>query len=181
MELAKTGYVVLGMLARGMRTGYDIKRLVDVSTRFFWAASYGQIYPELSKLEEAGLVQGEREPPGGRRRKEYELTPAGREALHEWLTSEGPLHLELRHEGLLKLFFADELSPDERRELLGRVRAEHESTLGLFRSLEPDVRSACAAKGEEQPLAVLQFGIAYHELFAGWCRERERELEASRA
>ena len=37
------------MLSLGKRTGYEIKSLGDVSTRFFWAASYGQIYPELRR------------------------------------------------------------------------------------------------------------------------------------
>src|SRR5215211_2439172 len=64
---SKTAYVILGMLALGKRTGYEIKALVDVSTRFFWAASYGQIYPELKRLEEAGLIRGEEDPSHGRR------------------------------------------------------------------------------------------------------------------
>ena len=45
MELSATGRVILGMLAVEPRSGYDIKAIVDHSTRFFWAASYGQIYP----------------------------------------------------------------------------------------------------------------------------------------
>ncbi len=56
-ELNPTGRVILGMLAQGQRTGYDIKQFVDKSTRHFWAASYGQIYPELKRLEDQGLVQ----------------------------------------------------------------------------------------------------------------------------
>src|SRR4051794_20857784 len=102
MELSKTAYVILGMLKLGRRTGYEIKSLVDISTRFFWAASYGQISPERGRRERAGLVRGEREPAPPRRRKAYELTPAGEQALHDWLTSDAPLHMELRHEGLLK-------------------------------------------------------------------------------
>ena len=51
--------VVLGLLADGPRSGYDIKAIVDRSTRFFWAASYGQIYPELRRLEAEGLIEGE--------------------------------------------------------------------------------------------------------------------------
>ena len=58
MELSKTAYVILGMLRLGKRTGYEIKSRVDVSTRFFWAASYGQIYPELKRLEDAGPDRG---------------------------------------------------------------------------------------------------------------------------
>jgi len=64
MELAPTAYVILGMLGLGARTGYDIKRVVDQSTRFFWAASYGQIYPELRQLEKDGLVTGKLAPTG---------------------------------------------------------------------------------------------------------------------
>ena len=92
MELSKTAYVILGML-RGWAssTGYDIKALVDVSTRFFWAASYGQIYPELKRLEDAGLIEGEAEPEGGRRRKALSRSPTrGGEALREWLNSGEP-------------------------------------------------------------------------------------------
>ena len=110
MELTKTSYVILGMLELGKRTGYEIKSLVDVSTRFFWAASYGQIYPELARLEELGLVKGEADSSNGRRRRAYELTPAGKRALHEWLTSDEQLHIELRHEGALKFFFSDSLT-----------------------------------------------------------------------
>src|SRR5438552_34801 len=77
--------VVLGLLAHGPRSGYDIKATVDRSTRFFWAASYGQIYPELRRLEHAGLIEGEDAPRGERERRVYRLTPAGRGALVDWL------------------------------------------------------------------------------------------------
>src|SRR4029450_5507245 len=85
MELSPTAYVVLGMLRRESRSGYEIKRVVDNSARFFWAASYGQIYPELRKLEGLGLGEGRAEPRGGRKRSVYTLTDAGREELRRWL------------------------------------------------------------------------------------------------
>ena len=44
------------MLRLGSRTGYDIKQKIEISTRFFWGASYGQIYPELKRLAAVGLV-----------------------------------------------------------------------------------------------------------------------------
>ena len=60
MELSPTGRVILGFLAVEPRSGYDIKEQVDKSTRFFWAASYGQIYPELKRLAGDGLRGGGR-------------------------------------------------------------------------------------------------------------------------
>jgi PadR family transcriptional regulator, regulatory protein AphA len=176
MELTKTASVILGMLSLGRRTGYEIKSLVDVSTRFFWAASYGQIYPELARLEERGLVRGELDRSNGRRRKTYELTPAGDLALRDWLTSEKPLHIELRHEGALKFFFADRLSPDERLALLRRVRAEHELVATQLRQIEPVAREGAAESGNRSPYLTLEFGIAYQEFIADWCKKAERRL-----
>ena len=66
-ELTPTGKVILGMLAFGKNTGYEIKQFVDKTTRFFWAASYGQIYPELKRLEDQGLVRGPTRAVGGPR------------------------------------------------------------------------------------------------------------------
>src|SRR5438270_13356380 len=106
-SLSPTGRVMLGMIALGKRTGYEMKQLVDKSTRHFWAASYGQIYPELRRLEEQGLVRGRPAPSGARARTVYELTDAGERALADWLASDAPLVDELRDEGMLKLFFSD--------------------------------------------------------------------------
>jgi PadR family transcriptional regulator, regulatory protein AphA len=169
MELGKTAYVILGMLRMGKRTGYDIKSLVDVSTRFFWAASYGQIYPELKRLEEAGLIAGEAEATGGRRRRAYSLTKKGEAALRGWLTSGGPLHIELRHEGVLRLFFSDELSKRERRALVRAVRAEHERLRDELAAIRPAASDTTAGA----PLEVLEFGIAYQDFVIDWCSRLE--------
>src|SRR5580692_9907940 len=104
MELSPTGKVICGMIAFGRQTGYDIKQFVDKTTRNFWAASYGQIYPELKRLEDQGLVLGRQEPTGERARTVYDLTADGRRVLEEWLASDNELVYEDRDEGMLKLF-----------------------------------------------------------------------------
>src|ERR671930_2677824 len=124
--------VVLGLLALRPRSGYDIKTIVDRSTRFFWAASYGQIYPELRRLEEEGLIEGEDAPNGARSRRVYRITAAGRTALEEWLLG-STVTIELRDESLLRLFFADAL-PREQALLLLEVRKKgHEEYLKVLR------------------------------------------------
>src|SRR6476659_10588842 len=80
-HLSATAYVILGFVRNEPRSGYEIKAVVDKSTRFFWAARYGQIYPELKRLSEAGLIVGSDVPTGGRRRTVYEVTADGEEAL----------------------------------------------------------------------------------------------------
>src|SRR5579872_3698590 len=99
--LTPTGRVILGMIALGRPTGYDIKQFVDKSTRHFWAASYGQIYPELRRLEEEGLVAGQSEPTGGRARTVYQLTDAGRAVLGDWLEDAPDAIYEVRDESML--------------------------------------------------------------------------------
>src|SRR3954454_592667 len=101
MEHSSTAYVILGMLGWRPMSGYEIKSLVDKSVRLFWAASYGQIYPELRRLSSAGLIEGKASPQGGRRRNVYRLTAAGRKELRAWLGAD-PEVFEVRDEGLLK-------------------------------------------------------------------------------
>src|ERR1700746_3140847 len=86
-ELSGIARVILGMIAFGRTTGYDIKQFVDNTIRHFWAASYGQIYPELRRLEDRGLIRGRPEPSGARARTVYQLTDAGRQALQGWLAT----------------------------------------------------------------------------------------------
>src|SRR3954463_14442390 len=109
--------VILGLLSLGPRSGYEIKQVVDRSTRFFWAASYGQIYPELKRLEQLGLIEGESAPTGARKRRVYTITPDGEDALRDWLHGR-EVRMEMRDESLLRLFFADTLPHDEALGLL---------------------------------------------------------------
>jgi DNA-binding PadR family transcriptional regulator len=173
VELSATGRVILGMITFGRRTGYDIKALVDKSTRFFWAASYSQIYPELKRLEEQGLVRGRPEPLAGRARTVYELTETGVAALEDWLGSgEAPLY-EVRDEGMLKLFFSDQL-PERRVEIVRAMRARHERKLEQLREVEP-----LASAGPTGAHLTLQMGIAVTEATIDWCEATERALAAN--
>lgn len=170
MDLSPTAYVILGMVSREARSGYEIKAAVDESTRFFWAASYGQIYPELKRLSEAGLVEGADVPRGERKRTVYAITDAGMAALKDWLR-QPPQTAEMREEGLLKLFFSGVLPPAD---ALATLRAMRERRLELaerLRGMEPK-----ALEKDPFSLMVLQGGIEFNEWFAGWCERMEARL-----
>jgi DNA-binding PadR family transcriptional regulator len=161
------------MIALGKRTGYDIKQLVDRSVRFFWAASYGQIYPELRRLEEQGLIVGRSEPSGGRARTVYELTDAGRRALEDWLVGDIGVHWELRDEGMLKLFFSDFTDPEHRLSNLRAMREWHERKRDQL--LEVRAHATDAGQG---PAMTLELGLGMSEWLIDWCRTAEQRLSA---
>jgi DNA-binding PadR family transcriptional regulator len=174
-SLSSTAYVILGMIREQPRSGYEIKALVDGTTRFFWAASYGQIYPELKRLAEQGLVVGSDAPTGGRRRTVYEITADGEEELKAWLRRP-PETYEMREEGLLKLFFAAALEPSEAVEILRSMRAHRLAANAHLRQMKP---MAEAKSDDPYPLLVLEGGLEFTEWFADWCGRVEQRILAS--
>src|SRR5438876_9598332 len=107
MNLKPPSFLMLGMVRLGARSGYAIKKATDVSTRAFWPTSLAQVYPELARLESAGLLTRREDPHGARARSAYEITEAGEAALLGWLRSTGESPLQFRDEGVLRLLFAD--------------------------------------------------------------------------
>jgi len=170
MELSPTAKVILGMIAFGKRTGYDIKQFVDKTARHFMAASYGQIYPELKRLEDGGLISGTDVPSGGRARTEYALTEAGHQALRDWLAEDKEPLYELRDEGMLKLFFAYN-NPERLVPNLKLMRERNERKLTQLRALVEE-----ASHGPEGACLTLDLGIDLTQQLVDWCAAKEREL-----
>lgn len=170
-SLTPTGRVILGMIAFGRQTGYDIKQLVDRSVRYFWAASYGQIYPELRRLEAQGLITGRPEPSGGRSRTVYELTEAGRRSLDGWLTGDGDVGWELRDEGMLKLFFSDLTDPEHRLENIRAMRSVQERKREQLLELHAKVPEMPPG-----PRMTLELGLGTTSWLIEWCKTAEARL-----
>jgi len=169
METTGTTWVVLGLLALRRMNGYEMKQVVDHSTRFFWAASYGQLYPELRRLEELGLIAGESAPTGARPRRVFGLTDEGRSELLAWLRG-STTRVETRDESLLRLFFADALPHEEALELL-RARADH------FRASLAELE-VIAAGADDPPFVglTLRYGLDYCRWEIEWCEAQKRRL-----
>jgi PadR family transcriptional regulator AphA len=164
------------MIRLGARSGYEIKQRVEQSIRFFWTISQVQIYPSLGRLERAGLVTGADDPRGRRPRRAYEITSAGEAALRQWLHHSEPMPFELRDIGLVRLFFADALTPGEASELLGAVKRRSQERLAAFRAIEP-AADASREKGDIYPLLTLHLGIGFHQAIIDVCQDFEHRLE----
>lgn len=130
-RLTTTSHIVLGMIeAIEPATPYDLKRLAAQSISNFWALPHTQLYSECGRLAGLGLLDEEREV-GGRRRRIYRLTDAGREALAAWRSEQAPPSWELRDAGLLKLFLGADPVALARAQLEG-----HRDKLSAYEALE---------------------------------------------
>jgi DNA-binding PadR family transcriptional regulator len=174
MKLQKGAYFVLGMIGAGCRSGYEISKMAEITSRFFWAAGDGQVYPQLRKLADAGLIEGEREAQGERERNVYELTDEGRRTLDDWLQSSAAPMMELRDEGLLKLFFSERLTTGQLREQVAVVRRAHQGAIEHLREIEPVARERLSA------LLTQQHGLAVHQAAVDWCDRLDTQLAEAR-
>jgi PadR family transcriptional regulator AphA len=170
MEATAVTWAALGLLALRPMSGYDIKRSIDRTIRHFWAASYGQIYPELKRLEEAGWIKGSDESRGARSRRVYTLTATGRRELRGWLHGR-ETRIEMRDESLLRLFFADTLPHDD---ALGLLVARREG----YRQMHDYLRGLDDGEGADPPFVdlVYRWALDYCEWGIEWCNRQERRL-----
>lgn len=103
---------------------YDIVQLAERSIANFWTIAKSQVYGELARLEELGLVKGKEVAQRGLPDKRlYEITAAGRRALKGWLESPGYDDDRFRSGFLVKWFFAGSMDPAKRAELLAQYRS----------------------------------------------------------
>lgn len=76
---------ILVCLTERPMSGYDLAKNFDASIGFFWRASHQQIYRELAKLRERGLVESQEVSQSGKpNRIVHTITDAGRTALRGW-------------------------------------------------------------------------------------------------
>ena len=109
---------VLGLLRRGSRHGYDLKR--QLAELGFFRVSFGALYPALRRLEKRGFIEAMRP---STRRKAYRITPDGLVALDE-LLADGGEALEEDRRFQLRLAFFEFVAPERRMEILKRRRSQ---------------------------------------------------------
>ena len=107
-----TFFAILGMLnSKGPLSGYDINKIFEKTSDWYWSESNAQLYPMLKKLEESGAVVSEMcQDSGARQRRVYSITNKGLEKLISWL-GEPIEQRPKREELLLKLRFGNVTDP----------------------------------------------------------------------
>lgn len=165
-DLSTTSYAILGLLvfdgpaSPGM-TGYEVKQRADRTLRFYWVApAMSQVYNELARLADAGLVSVSFAGPGGRRDRRYQINAAGLARLTEWQATSQPGFPLLKHPVALKLLMGGLSSPDAMAAMLTDYRA----ALAERRAELQVVRDSLEGRSElAYPALVADWGLSYYD------------------
>lgn len=154
----------LGLLAQEPGSGYDLLRHFEKSMANVWPATQSQLYGELNKLADAGLIEVSDIGPRGR--KEYRITEAGRAELRRWITSpqDDP---PLRSPGLLRVFLLSEVPAEQARK---HVVAMAEHAEAEIKRLEELRDSIDWSDGDSlfYGRAALEYGLRMNAMAADW-------------
>jgi PadR family transcriptional regulator, regulatory protein AphA len=163
-------HAMLGLLAVQPTTGYDLTRKFDNSLSNAWHASHSQIYPELGRLQDEGMVEVVAE--GARNSKTYALTDAGRAELRRWLVEVEPSRQQ-RNESAVRMFLAPRLlEPADARIALER---DLRDVLAQRAALE-EIRAAIEAGGGSPFAPAVDLGLRISPVMEQWIRDQLAEL-----
>jgi len=177
----KTIYAILGFLNHEDLSGYDLKKRIDGSLSYFWAAGFGQIYPSLNLLERNGWVSKKAEDKeGGREKILYSITESGRKELLTWLST--PVEKEyVKFEILLKLFFGSQIKADKNIENVKDFKDRYIGQLGILKHFDENLRNHL---GESEDhlyyLLTVLFGEKLYKAYVEWADEAIEVLENSK-
>jgi DNA-binding PadR family transcriptional regulator len=175
--ISTLGYALLGLVAREPLSGYDLTQRMKQRVGYFWqAAGHSHIYPELGRLEAAGLatheVVAQDERPA---KKVYAITDAGRAALRRWVTEPAPAPAR-RDERVLKAYSLWVADPAEVVALFRAQEQEHLERLARFETIRAHSERQWDLVGRRHDtppfasLAALECGILQERAYAEWCR-----------
>lgn len=133
----------LGALSEADASGYELqKNFKEGPFGHFLEASYGSIYPSLTRLTEEGLVTcSEHSQEGRPDKKVYSITEAGRDALKEALNAM-PVEDKFRSEFLFFMFFSDLMDTDQISKLIDERVATTLARKAHIDETEGDIKTA---------------------------------------
>ncbi|OKK16315.1 PadR family transcriptional regulator [Streptomyces sp. CB00455] len=169
-------HALLGLLSDRPSSGYDLMKLFDTTLSNVWRATQSQVYGELTRMTDAGLVDVSAEGPRGR--KEYSLRPEGRAELQHWLTTPAQPQ-PLRSEWMLRVFFLGFLPSEQAREQLARLAEEEDRQIAELERL------LGSREWTGDPLSVsgrlvLEYGLRGSAMKREWARWALDQITAAR-
>ena len=183
MAVSSLGYALLGLLAREALSGFDLARALEQRIAHFWHARHSQVYPELARLQAAGLVTHTVVPQRDRPdKKVYQLTDDGLATLRAWVTAPSQAHT-IRDELIVKVASIWLVEPARAVALLRDHARQHEERLALYEGFERDIRERFGGELDDPGSSwfatylTLQRGLSYEREYAAWCRSAAEQIE----
>ncbi|MCD1260568.1 PadR family transcriptional regulator [Paenibacillus athensensis] len=165
--------VILGILMKGRYSGYEIKQLFEDVYAHFYNASFGTIYPTLTRMEKMGLITKQSVIQEGKPNKNvFTITEAGKQAFLAYMDSEVQEN-EWKSDFMVRLFLGEFAEPE-------RVASWMEMSIAMMEEkLAKLLAERCSYEGVMSPTQAicLKLGI---EKFEGQLRVLRAELEAFR-
>jgi DNA-binding PadR family transcriptional regulator len=163
----------LGLLAQQPGSGYDLLKLFEKSMANVWPATQSQLYGELNKLADAGLIEVSDIGPRGR--KEYRITDAGRAELRRWVANPGPVP-QFRSAEVLRVFLLGEVPRAQARSHMVAVAAYADAEVNRLEQL----RDSIDWTDEDDSVyerAALEYGLRLYAMEADWARWLVDEID----
>lgn len=175
-------FAILTALSETPSTGLGLARRFDRSIGYFWSASHQQIYRELDRLRGAELIR-ERpraSPPERGQPQEFEICPAGSEALLVWVASaEDPA--PTRSAIYVKVRAAAALDPLAVRAALLHERQVRQDLVERYEEIDRrDFQDRHLDAQARLQRLVLKAGIDLERTTVLWCDEALAELAQSK-
>jgi DNA-binding PadR family transcriptional regulator len=172
----KIDMVILGLLSHDDLTGYDIKKQIDGSIRFFWKGSFGSIYPALAELEKQGSVRRLKgNDSGGREKIIYSITGQGKEILRAWVRDEKASN-DLKYETLMKLFFGGVESKETALRNIEVFEEQIKADLKILQVYKANIEKALDEEDHVYFYLTILFGIETYEAYLKWCNKARKVL-----
>ena len=168
---------VLAALLEGEASGYDLAKRFDASVANFWMATPQQLYRELDRLAEQGLIQArvvqqERRP----NKRMLSLTEAGHEAVRQF-TGRAPKPSVIRDELAVKVLAADAGDAQAVRDFMVERLQWSRTKLQRYERMRARMLDG---RGEEEYLAEAERVGPYLTLLRGISFEEENVRWAER-
>jgi DNA-binding PadR family transcriptional regulator len=197
-ELNTTGYALLGLLNQHPRSAYELTQFMRVShLRAVWPRAESRLYEGPKKLVKLGYATASSEQQGKRPRTVYTITDEGRQALRDWLKTDGK-DVIFEHEALLQLSNTDAGDIEDLHRIIERLHVstdaalqETEAGMNILaqrnQQLSSDKRFVISTLVNHflyETVLARKRWLAFADAFtAGWTdlEPSEEKLEASRA
>lgn len=166
-------YAILGLLSEKDMTGYDIYKSFEGPIGNFWSAKHSQIYPELKKLNQEGLVDYKIGISGQYLEKKiYTLTKKGKADLIEWLNQDEAIDPTYKDKFRLRVFFSSNIDDKRSIELLESQITQHQEKYDrLYNNYMIDYENQEITKENRGDYLVLRGALSREEAYLEWLRD----------